>query len=83
MKCSMLKEPKLTAGKMPRRHAVSDKVRRLENEQQAEVPRLRRNVKAYNGLATPCNTSVFSESTRDDRGDTAGSHGSDNERAAL
>lgn len=83
VECPVLKEVKLTAGERLRRRAVSDRVRRIDAEQQAASARIQGNVKYYKGQPASRSTAVSFEGNRSDKRDRAGSSGSENGRGRF
>lgn len=77
MKCSVLKELKLTAGQALKRKAVSDRVMRTHAKQQAALALLQRKVKYYERECVLRRTAIFSERNRDEKRSRAGRVSSD------
>lgn len=67
VKCTVLKDPKLTAGEMQRRKAENDRVRRLEEDQWAETAFLRSKVRYYERQVPSPSTAVFPEGNSGDK----------------
>lgn len=74
--CSVLRNLKFTAGEMLGEKTASTKVTRTDAEQQDVIVRLRRELKCREEQAASRSTAVFSERSRDDKRDRAGSSGS-------
>lgn len=64
---SVLRELKLTAGKMLRQKAVKDRAMRIDAEQQAALSRSQRDVKNYERQAPLRSNTVFSEENGGDK----------------
>lgn len=84
VKCSVLKEVRLTVEEMLKCRAVSDTVRRFDEELQAEITRLWSKVKYCERRAASCSTAASSRKNRGNKRYRAGSIGvGTGEREAL